>query len=89
MSKGQGVRLVTLDEVLDRIPYSKVHLYRLMEQGDFPKRVDVGPQRVAWVQGEIDAWIAEKLRRRASGKESKQAQARRVSAQAARAARHN
>ena len=66
MKQGKGVRLITLDEVRSRVPYSKVHLYRLMSSGDFPKQVKIGPARVAWVEQEIDDWIAERLRRRAS-----------------------
>lgn len=61
MFQGKGARLVTLGEVLNRIPYSKVHVYRLMASGEFPKQVEVGPQRVAWVEQEVDDWIAERV----------------------------
>lgn len=89
MFEGKGVRLITMGEVLDRVPFSKVHIYRLMESGDFPKQVGVGPQRVAWVEQELDDWIAERLRRRASGEDSEEALARRALAKEALAAQHN
>lgn len=88
MSEGEGVRLITLGEVRDRVPYSKVHIYRLMERGEFPQSVEVGPQRVAWVESEIDEWIAERLRRRDFGEETDTMVARRALAKEAAATQH-
>jgi prophage regulatory protein len=39
------------------IPYSRDHLRRLWKAGKFPKPVDVGPGRLAWVEEEIDAHV--------------------------------
>jgi prophage regulatory protein len=39
------------------IGYSKVHLARLEKVGKFPKHIDIGPNRIAWVEAEIDAWL--------------------------------
>jgi prophage regulatory protein len=41
-----------------------VQLWRLERQKRFPKRISVGRQRYAWVESEIDAWIAERIRER-------------------------
>lgn len=57
-------RLLTLNEVRTRIPYSKVHIYRLMRDGRFPKAVKLGENRVAWVSEEIDQWITTRIRSR-------------------------
>ncbi len=65
MTDGIGVRLITLDEVSDRVPFSKVHIYRLIGRGEFPGQIEVGPQRVAWIESEVDDWIADRMRRRA------------------------
>jgi prophage regulatory protein len=43
------------------IPYSEPHLRRLETQGDFPRRVTLGERRVAWVEQEIDEWIAARI----------------------------
>ncbi|MDP6270253.1 MAG: AlpA family phage regulatory protein [Alphaproteobacteria bacterium] len=40
---------------------SAVHLWRLERAGKFPRRVHLGANRVAWVEAEIDDWIAERL----------------------------
>lgn len=42
------------DEVLARVPYSRAHLYRLEDQGEFPKRKRIGANRIAWVRDEFE-----------------------------------
>jgi len=52
------MKLLTLDMLRERgIDYDRSHLWRLSKRGDFPKPVNVGPGRIAWVASEIDAWI--------------------------------
>jgi prophage regulatory protein len=48
------------------IPYSFVHIARLERAGDFPKRVQLGQCRVAWLAEEVEAWIAERAARRSA-----------------------
>ncbi len=56
-------KLITLEEVTDRIPFSSGHIYRLIRREEFPKQVKVGSQRVAWLECEVDAWIQERIKR--------------------------
>ena len=56
--------LIVADEIAKRIPYSQNQLRRLEAQGNFPKRVRIGANRVAWVREEIDDWITERLKER-------------------------
>jgi prophage regulatory protein len=39
-------------------------LRRNMSAGKFPKQVKVGEKTLAWVESEIDAWQAERVRER-------------------------
>ena len=39
--------LMLAPEVDARVPYSRAHLYRLEDQGEFPKRKRIGANRVA------------------------------------------
>ena len=41
------------------IEYSRAHLWRLEQQGRFPRRVRVGNGRVAWVEHEINDYLDE------------------------------
>jgi prophage regulatory protein len=43
------------------IPYSGQHIQRLENAGQFPKRIKLGRNRVAWLLSEIEAWIDERL----------------------------
>jgi prophage regulatory protein len=40
------------------------HLRRMEKKGQFPKPIQLGPGRVAYLESEIDDWLAEKARER-------------------------
>jgi predicted DNA-binding transcriptional regulator AlpA len=40
------------------IPLARASVDRAEKRGRFPTRVRIGPQRVAWFEDEIDAWLA-------------------------------
>ena len=48
--------LISFDEVARLIPYTKVHIYRLVEKGEFPRPHKLGTKTV-WFKHEIDAYI--------------------------------
>ena len=60
MSKKRLVSKKELKTVLG-IPYSHQHIARLEKAGQFPKRIRLGQNRVAWMQSEVEAWIEERL----------------------------
>ncbi|MBI5165629.1 MAG: AlpA family phage regulatory protein [Magnetospirillum sp.] len=43
------------------IPYTPQHISRLEAAGQFPKRVKLGLNRVAWLLSEVDAWVSERI----------------------------
>jgi prophage regulatory protein len=43
------------------VPYSLSQLKRLEDQGLFPRRIRLGPNRTGWVLAEIHAWIQERM----------------------------
>ena len=77
-------RFISMDEVLDRIGFSKTHLYRLINAGSFVKPVPLGAQKVGFLEREVDEWFAARLRARDEGEG---AAARRQLARSAVAAR--
>ena len=60
MSQKRLVSKKELKTVLG-IPYSPQHIARLEAAGQFPKRIRLGQNRVAWLQSEVEAWIEERL----------------------------
>jgi prophage regulatory protein len=56
--------LILAGEVSRRIPYSANHLRRLEAQGDFPRRVRIGANRIAWLRDEVEQWLADRVEAR-------------------------
>ena len=54
-------KLIVLPQVQEQVPYSASHIWRLERTGQFPKRVRLGKNRVAWLQSEVSAWVEDKL----------------------------
>lgn len=53
-------RLLRLAEVIARVGFGKTAIYDRIRAGTFPKPVPLGGV-VAWVESEIDAWIAARI----------------------------
>lgn len=54
-------RIMRSKEVYGAIPYSPNHIRRLENAGLFPKRVQIGANRVGWVRAEVEQWINERM----------------------------
>jgi prophage regulatory protein len=61
------MRFVLKAEVIARVGYTDQHLLRLEKAGKFPKRIQIGPGRVGWLDAEIDAWQAARVAARDAG----------------------
>jgi prophage regulatory protein len=40
------------------IGYSRDHLRRKVKAGEFPKPIPVSDHRIAWIEAEVDEWLA-------------------------------
>jgi prophage regulatory protein len=54
-------RLIFPDEVYSLIRYSAQHLRRLEDQGDFPRRIRIGANRIAWSRAAVEQWVSERM----------------------------
>jgi prophage regulatory protein len=54
------MRIIRKRELKRKIGYSDMHILRLEKAGNFPKRVQLGPNSVGWIEAEIDAWIEQR-----------------------------
>jgi prophage regulatory protein len=51
-------RLLTFDQLIEYgVVYGRRQIDRLEKNGEFPQRVTVGDNRVAWIATEITAWV--------------------------------
>ncbi|EIZ2109303.1 AlpA family transcriptional regulator [Salmonella enterica] len=53
--------LIRLPRVLEKTGFSEPWIYRLMSQKRFPRPTKLGRRAVAWVESEVDEWIAERI----------------------------
>lgn len=58
-------RIITRHELRALVPYTPQHVLRLEKRGLFPARVQIGPNRVGWLQSEVEAWLATRIDNRA------------------------
>jgi len=58
------MRLLSKRQVKEMVLYSPQHIARLEAAGKFPKRVQLGANRVGWVDSEVLDWLQQKIDRR-------------------------
>ena len=56
-----SAQFIRLPQVKEITCLSKSSIYRLMEQGDFPKQVALGARSVVWVKSQVEEWCAQKM----------------------------
>ena len=56
------MRVLRLPEVLARVSLSKSTLWRLINDGQFPQPIKLGPRATGWIEEEVDEWIASRSR---------------------------
>jgi prophage regulatory protein len=64
------LRIITKAELRSLVPYTPQHIHRLEKAGRFPRRLQLGPNRVGWRLTDIEAWINERLPAGAGGAQS-------------------
>jgi prophage regulatory protein len=59
------MRLLDLDGLREKgIPFSRQHIHRLIRNKKFPAPVKVGDATNAWVEGEVDRYIKDRIAQR-------------------------
>ena len=54
--------VIKIAEVSYQTGLSRATIYREIKAGNFPKQLQLSPQRVGWLQCEIDAWKSARRR---------------------------
>jgi prophage regulatory protein len=55
------IRMLRLPQVIDATGLGKTKIYELQGQGDFPMRVKITAHSVAWVEEDVQAWLAARI----------------------------
>ena len=56
------MKVLRLPDVLERVGLSKSTLWRLINDGEFPEPIKLGPRASGWIEEEVVAWIASRSR---------------------------
>lgn len=62
-SNTSSARLLRLKEVMTRVGLGRATVYRMIQADQFPRPVKIGGAST-WVEGEIQAWINERIAER-------------------------
>lgn len=63
-NEGPIMRLIRLDEVLNKTGLSRSTIYKYIAEGVFPKSIPLGYQSVGWLESEVNDWILAKIEQR-------------------------
>ena len=55
------MRILSKKALKELVLYSPQHVARLEKAGLFPKRVQLGPNRVGWVEQEVLDWLEQRI----------------------------
>jgi len=55
------MRMISKRQLKELVLYSPQHVARLEKVGKFPMRVQLGPNRVGWVESEVLDWLQKRL----------------------------
>jgi prophage regulatory protein len=57
-----GDRLLMMRQVREIVPYSRTHIYRLINAGTFPKPIKLQSNgRVCWLERDVHQFISERI----------------------------
>lgn len=62
-------RFIRLPEVLYTTGLSRSTVYEMMTRKQFPAQISLGGKTVAWLESEIENWMAERIANRHQGAE--------------------
>lgn len=56
----EKMNAITIDQLVKKTSLGRSTIYRMISEGKFPKPFQLVPNRNAWIESDIDAWLAEK-----------------------------
>ena len=60
------IRIIRLPEVCRMTGLGRAMIYRLQSRKSFPQSVKITDHAVGWIDGEVQAWLAQRAARRAT-----------------------
>jgi prophage regulatory protein len=54
-------RFIRMPDLKSKVGLSKSQIYKLIQQGEFPRPIKLGDKIAVWTQSEIEEWMSSKL----------------------------
>jgi len=63
-----SIQILRLPQVCERIGLSRSMIYQMEAEQRFPPRIKIGVRAVGWIESEVQAWLAKRVKNcRSSG----------------------
>jgi len=53
----RSTKFLRLPSVIDKVGLSRSQIYKLIQQGDFPEPVKIGPKISVWIEEKLEMWM--------------------------------
>ena len=50
-------KFLRLPSVIDKVGLSRSQIYKLIQRGDFPEPVKIGPKISVWIEEKLEMWM--------------------------------
>jgi len=64
------MKALKIKDVVEKVSLGQSTVYKMVAAGEFPRPFQIAPNRVAWVESEVDAWLAERAASRTTEPEA-------------------
>jgi prophage regulatory protein len=54
-------RVITMRDLYDYVALRRTQIEKLVAEGRFPKPIKISDRRKAWLESEVQAWLAERI----------------------------
>ena len=60
----EKISILRRKKVEKRVGLSRSTIYLKIQEGSFPKPINLGPRAVGWIENEIDNWLMDRIESR-------------------------
>jgi len=54
-------RFIRMPDLRTKVGLSKSQIYKLIQQGEFPKQIKLGDKIAVWIDSEVEEWMSSKV----------------------------
>lgn len=54
------MKAISIKQVSEKVSLGQSTIYRMIAKGEFPKPFSLGGNRRAWLEADVDKWLAER-----------------------------